>query len=233
MKDLAFLVDLFGHMNSLNLQLQGKGKSVTSLWTAVKAFKLKLDVFQQDLNGEMIHFPTVREFINSSEIDLDQRKYEIFLNKMKAEYLERFHQFQEIDKILMLIKQPQHAAPNGPWSDQVKFISPEAELATLQLEMCNLHGNDEEVNNPEEFWTAPSTREKYPTLTPMALTVLTFFGSTYLCESGFSNMNYIKSKFRSQLTQSHLHDLLRLGTTSMETTVDKIMSTKNKFNFSH
>ena len=50
-------------------------------------------------------------------------------------------------------------------------------------------------------------------------------GSTYLCESAFSTMKFIKSKYRSSLTDTSLKHALRLATTNIE--VDRIV--KDKF----
>lgn len=78
MRDLAFLVDILGHMNSFNLQLQGKGRIVTSLWAAVKSFKLQLEVFQDDLDQNFIHFPTLKDFLLESDTDSSNHIQSLF-----------------------------------------------------------------------------------------------------------------------------------------------------------
>jgi hypothetical protein len=42
LQDLAFMVDIAGHLSDLNLKLQGKQQVVTSLYDAIEAFKTKL-----------------------------------------------------------------------------------------------------------------------------------------------------------------------------------------------
>ena len=42
------------------------------------------------------------------------------------------------------------------------------------------------------------------------------FGSTYVCEAGFSAMTNIKSKRRNSLTDEHLEDLLRAAVTEYQ-----------------
>ncbi|RXM93778.1 General transcription factor II-I repeat domain-containing protein 2A, partial [Acipenser ruthenus] len=62
MEVVAFLVDIFEHLNTLNLALQGKQRVIFDLWESVKAFKEKLVVFQEDLQLEKrLHFPTLKE----------------------------------------------------------------------------------------------------------------------------------------------------------------------------
>ena len=52
------------------------------------------------------------------------------------------------------------------------------------------------------------SRDKFPLLTTCTLKVSAYFGSTYLCEMAFSQMEIIKSKYR---TDRHLTDCLRLA----------------------
>jgi len=49
----------------------------------------------------------------------------------------------------------------------------------------------------EEFWFG--VRDEYPEISLCALKRLVPFGSTYLCEAGFSALVCMKSKYRSRL----------------------------------
>ena len=44
--------------------------------------------------------------------------------------------------------------------------------------------------------------------------VSSLFGSTYLCESAFSDINFIKNKHRTRLTDAHLQDSLKVTVSS-------------------
>ncbi|PNF30094.1 hypothetical protein B7P43_G03134 [Cryptotermes secundus] len=62
-QDLAFMVDITWHLNDLNLKLQGKRQLVVSLYDSIKAFKLKLKLWEGQMkNGNLIHFPTCQDF---------------------------------------------------------------------------------------------------------------------------------------------------------------------------
>ena len=55
---LAFLSDITDHLNNLNLRLQGNGKLVSDMFTEVKSFENKLDIFMKQFSDEnFIHFP--------------------------------------------------------------------------------------------------------------------------------------------------------------------------------
>ena len=55
---LAFLCDILSHLDVLNLQLQGRGRVITDMYAAVRAFKTKLCLWEtQMLQGNLGHFP--------------------------------------------------------------------------------------------------------------------------------------------------------------------------------
>ena len=60
---VAFLVDITGHLNELNLKLQGQKNSVCDLMKNVRSFQMKLNIFKEDLQGECEPFPQIREQI--------------------------------------------------------------------------------------------------------------------------------------------------------------------------
>ena len=62
--DLYFITDLMGHINELNKSLQGKENMVFTMYNSVKAFRLKLNLFyDQLLKLDFAHFPTSQEKI--------------------------------------------------------------------------------------------------------------------------------------------------------------------------
>uniref|UniRef100_A0A3B4ZDH1 DUF4371 domain-containing protein n=1 Tax=Stegastes partitus TaxID=144197 RepID=A0A3B4ZDH1_9TELE len=69
-------------------------------------------------------------------------------------------------------------------------------------------------------------------LLPKPVTVLSMFGSTYVCESSFSHMNAIRSNLRCFMIDSTLHHCLRIALTSYEPNVTAIVQNKT-CHFSH
>ena len=72
-----------------------------------------------------------------------------------------------------------------------------------------------------EFWNL-LLEEKYPSLRQCTLNMSSLFGSTYLCESAFSHMKIIKSKYRTTLTDDHLAACLRLALSSYRPDYEKL-----------
>jgi len=57
-------------------------------------------------------------------------------------------------------------------------------------------------------------KQKYSGVCTAAKKVASLFGSTYLCESAFSDMNFIKNKHSTRLTDAHLKDSLTVAVSS-------------------
>ena len=77
--DVAFLVDMLGHLSRLNLNSHGKLKLLPDLVQSVSAFVNKLKLFKEDIEREdLTHFPTVLK--TSGQVT------NTTLNKQRAKY---------------------------------------------------------------------------------------------------------------------------------------------------
>ena len=104
------------------------------------------------------------------------------------------------------------------------------DAAASQQEMIELAEDDalKAMNTSEvvEFWkVVPS--EKYPNIKTAALKLISMFGSTYRCESVFSDLSYRKSKHRASLSNERVSELLRLSRTSDTPDFHIIVKNKN------
>ena len=105
-----------------------------------------------------------------------------------------------------------------------------ADEGAVQLEIIEIQHNtplrDKHTNSsPTEFWMTYVSADEFPQLSKSCRKILTMFGSTYVCEAGFSIMNNIKSKKRNALTDEHLENLIRAAVTEYEPQIKKIAST--------
>ncbi|KAK4875858.1 hypothetical protein RN001_012280 [Aquatica leii] len=68
--DLAFLTDITMHLNTINLELQGKGKTIIEMISAVNAFKSKLQLIIDQLKRkDLKHFPSLKARIPQLNYD--------------------------------------------------------------------------------------------------------------------------------------------------------------------
>lgn len=75
-----------------------------------------------------------------------------------------------------------------------KFLQAFVLSSGVEMEMVDLQNGIELKGRSRDgdFWRLVS---KFPLLTPCALRVRAYFGSTYLCEMAFSQMKIIKPKY--------------------------------------
>ena len=58
--DLAFLADITSHLNELISRLQRKGQLINCMFDHVKAFQVKLSLWENQINNKnFTHFPTL------------------------------------------------------------------------------------------------------------------------------------------------------------------------------
>lgn len=232
---VAFLVDIFSHLNDLNLQLQGKNKSLSACRKAVKAFAAMLLVYKDDMQNDMAHFPTLKNYLQHLRTEQDEFEPDIeifvdFVDKLISEFESRFTAFKNLDDLLLVVTQPFLVnAMDKSYQNQAQTAVPHLSPVNIQKDLIGIQADDElklQFNNYdlEKFWIYLHPCE----LRTMALHILTIFGSTYICEQCFSNINFIKNKHRNRLTNKHLDNIVRIATTSF-----KAVARSGKCNFSH
>jgi len=129
--------------------------------------------------------------------------------------------------------------PDGEWINEAVNVF-KCNKAYLQMETIEFQ-SDEVLKNLynekyskteidstyyDEFWLKYVSEKKYPTLKLLIVKMCTMFGSTYVCESAFSKMNYIKNKFRSRLTSEHLQMMMKIATTNHSPNLKQLVESK-------
>lgn len=75
---------------------------------------------------------------------------------------------------------------------------------------------------------------QYPNLKKIAIQYnICIFATNYLCVQTFCKLKYIKSKYRSAMSEKHLQSILKIETRNTELEFDKILAEKHKFHVSH
>uniref|UniRef100_A0AAR2JP96 DUF4371 domain-containing protein n=1 Tax=Pygocentrus nattereri TaxID=42514 RepID=A0AAR2JP96_PYGNA len=187
-----FLCDITSHLNQLNLQLQGKNHTIADMYEAVEAFRLKLDLFQRDIQGRKLHFPKLQQHCEKNKI------------------------FNLSSEILLFLRQPFSVSADGQWTAEAKRLLPSLDEASLQMEILEISKSDllkeqHKDVSVTEFWI--NMIPQFSQARQIAMLLLTAFPSTYICESSFSSMNIIKSQDRNKLSSAHLEQCLRIATT--------------------
>ncbi|XP_023309706.1 general transcription factor II-I repeat domain-containing protein 2-like [Anoplophora glabripennis] len=209
--DLAFLVDITKHLNDINLELQGKDKNIVDMMSSINAFKRKLQQLKDEMkNKDCRNFPTLLLQQNSASFVT----YEEEVTKILKEFERRFADINKIENILSFMSYPFNCTNIQKISSSSSDLF-NMERTALENEMLKLISDinlKARAGDSNPFWSS-IPEMKYPLIKQIALQITAFFASTYLCESAFSQMKVIKSKYRTRLTNDHLTACLRLGIT--------------------
>lgn len=211
--DLAFLVDITGHLNQLNKKLMGKDKFITELVNSVSAFKLKLQLFSKQL--------AQHNFVNFSYLKKMKERYphkvldySEQIKMLQNVFENRFQDFETNNVILKLFADPFSVAIDDA---PEKF---HLELIDIQTS-DNYKAKFRDMDILQFFNILPT---EFLNLKENAKMCATMFGSTYICEQTFSLMNINKSKLRSRLTDKNLEAVLKISTSSIEPNIPKLVS---------
>uniref|UniRef100_A0A8C4ESG1 HAT C-terminal dimerisation domain-containing protein n=1 Tax=Dicentrarchus labrax TaxID=13489 RepID=A0A8C4ESG1_DICLA len=91
----------------------------------------------------------------------------------------------------------------------------------IELSTDSTYRNIYETKPLTQFWI--SCQKDFPQLAAKAMMSLLSFATTYLCESGFSSLTYLKNKYRSRLQPEA--DMTLCLTTSIRPRLDKLCAT--------
>ena len=214
---LALLTDITAHLNTLNMNLQGKDILVTDMYAYITAFEVKLLLWEAELaSGQFVHFPRLAA---CAPDDVDLGTCVSVVNSLREEFASHFAGVRVLAADFKLFTAP--------------FDFPvEDAPGSLQMELVELQCNNEmkskfRISSPLSFFrdiVLPSNNfKKY---IANVQRIVAMFGSTYCCEQLFSKIKYTKSYLRSQLSDRHLNDILLLSTSTIEPNMEILLHGK-------
>lgn len=168
--------------------------------------------------------------------------YVSFCQKLKQEVLSLFlHTF--VADIFFQAETTVPAVFFRPWRKcKRNFISksfksaieeppPNLEWKVINLQCTDILKGKYQETTVIEFYKCLLSDE-YAQLKSYACGLISVFGSIYLCEKTFSNLKYVKSHYRSMLTDEHLQSFLMLRNGNFEHQLNKMLIPPNEFHYS-
>lgn len=219
LNDLAFMVDITEHLNWLNTKMQGRDKLVTEFYDSVRAFELKLNLWEKQLPlGNFAHFPTLKltgEIHGTAQVN--RERYRQKIAELRDEFEERFLDFRKLDKDFTIFR--------TPFSVSASEVAEELQMEIIELQCDMLLKDKFATCSLNAFYQYLGSN--YPKLKAFASRIISMFGTTYVCEQAFSVMNVNKSKLRSQLTDTHLNSIMKVAVTqTLAPDVDALVKEK-------
>ncbi|XP_040587313.1 general transcription factor II-I repeat domain-containing protein 2 isoform X2 [Mesocricetus auratus] len=188
--DLAFLVDMTTHLNTLDASLQGHSQMVTQMYDFIRAFLAKLCLWETHLaRNNLAHFPTLKSV---SQSDSDGLNYIPKIVELKTEFQKRLSDFKAWENELALF--------SSPFSTKIDSVPDELQMEVIDLQ-CNtaLRTKYDKVGIPDFYrhlWSS------YPRYRSHCAKMLSLFSSTHICEQLFSIMKLSKKEARQGLAQA-------------------------------
>uniref|UniRef100_K7G5P4 DUF4371 domain-containing protein n=1 Tax=Pelodiscus sinensis TaxID=13735 RepID=K7G5P4_PELSI len=171
--ELEHLVDIFGILNKLNLQLQGKGANLFFHQSIIKAFLDKLELWIVRVEGNnLVQYPYVDAMLGEKEAIRTQIPH---LWKLRDEFQRYFPEVDRTKDGLSFIRNTFTTDVNSVPEDlQEEFLDVKNDFAAQDMY---------QQSTTEKF--CASVTESYPNLSAPAVRFLLPFASTYMCETGF------------------------------------------------
>lgn len=189
---LAYLADVFSKLNDLNQSMQGNNMTPFRVKDKINAMKKKLNLAAKETERKQVSFfPTLESFVKDNDLDLSSD----FLKEIKTHCLELVCNY---DKYF-----PEDLTPyswiQNPFNEN--YIS--EEFTAKEKEQYLELSCDSELRQTFskmtliDFWI--SRRSDYADIADKAITFLLPFSTSYLCETAFSSLVYLKNKYRNKL----------------------------------
>lgn len=224
--DLAFLVDLTHHLYTLNKNLQGKEQRVPHLYAHMKAFCVKLRLFETQLRSfNAAHFPALSEIKSAfpkADLSTKKEKYVSVITSPWTEFNQRFQDFSAIGKQIKLFL--------TPFLVDAKEVEKSLRLEPIEMQ-CDDSLKSHHQLLPDFYQSLDNAR--FPLMRRHAKRMMSLFGSTYISEQTFSALNQNKSRLRTRMTDSHLCEVLRVSTTKLSPDISAIIQSKAQHHCSH
>jgi hypothetical protein len=164
------------HLNDMNLQLQGRNQLVNDIFAQVKAFEVKLRLWEIQLTKQnTAHFPTLNDRARS--MSFNAAKYATEVGVLREEFKSRFQDFRSYETSFRIFASLFEVAVGAvPEKFQIELIGLQ-NIEEMKSKCLNL--------SLLEFYKLYLPENNFHQLYRRATCVSELFGSTYVFEQLF------------------------------------------------
>ncbi|PNF40111.1 hypothetical protein B7P43_G09985, partial [Cryptotermes secundus] len=209
----------------LNLKLQGENNLVRDLFELIKAFRAKLILLESQVkNCNFVHMLYCAELHKKGEAEFHSSFANLVISDLKEQFRKRFADLDASAQEIRLFQ--------NPFDCDAADVQSQIQMEIIELQE-NYHIKDKyKEGNLIEFYKFLNS-EQFPNLKKFACKFISILGATYLCEQTFSQMKYIRSKYRANLSDEHLKSLLVISVSKFEPHFNQILRMQKEFHHSH
>ena len=210
---LAYLADMFAHMNELNAKMQGRNETVLSATDKINGFRSKLALWRQRVAKKNIDMFPLTATNTTDKSAVFFYSISAHLSALKKRFETYFpHKNEEFD----WVRDPFHSLAT---ESAARCLSSEGQDELAELQMDRTLKLQHSELSLDTFWLRVG--QEYPSLSESAINVLIQFPTSYLCELAFSSLTYIKNKLRQRLS---VEQDLRVALSTIPPRIDKLCS---------
>ena len=217
-----FMVNIVGHLNSLNEKLQGKDQLVCSMYSQLKAFEVKLMLWHSQI--QLKNFAHFSSLSNHKPIDVEV--YLELINILKDQFKDRFSDIKKLEVDLRILQ--------SPFTVDINVVPQEIQMEIIELQCDDLLKEKfTSAENLLSFVAKELNKEKYHLLARYCRKLISIFGSTYRCEQFFSQMKIARNTHRTRLTDADLLNTLCIAQTCLSINTNDLVKQQRQLHTSH
>jgi hypothetical protein len=192
---LAYLNDIFEKFNLLNTSMQGYDTNILVLSDKVNAFVRKIGLWISKIEERNLDmFPKFNVFIEDNNMEISKIGIERCIREHLINLQSSFYKYlpEKMNDKHSWIRDPFHDVP--PPKNDFSLEEEENFIDFTSDTSLKLRFRRESLTG---FWVGIG--EEYPHLSKKATNLLLPFATSYLCETGFSGVAALKTKYCSML----------------------------------
>lgn len=216
MLKLAYLADIFSHINHLNESLQGPAENILTASDKVLRFKHKLNTWKHSVaKRDLDMFPLLYGVLSGEGYQQISRHIVPHLDELRS----------KIQYYFPSISTQTYTWVMDPYSETA--AQPGSLTKTEEEELCELQSSQAlqkrfTERSLDQFWV--SVQKKYPALHRKAVNILLQFSSSYACEKAFSCLARLKSTERNRFVS--VEDEIRVSLSKVRPRIESLCSKK-------